>query len=79
MTSMHKNPVVACDLGFHSYCRISRNVRFRQAACEHRPAWIITSHDKGVTWNLTATPTDMFPGRLSVRFEVHFEVKIDLK
>ena len=29
------------------------------------PAWIITSHDNGVTWNLTATPTDMFPGRLA--------------
>ena len=28
-------------------------------------AWIISSHDKGVTWNLTATPTDMFPGRLA--------------
>ena len=29
------------------------------------PAWIITSTDKGKTWNLTATPTDMFPGRLA--------------
>jgi hypothetical protein len=29
------------------------------------PAWIITSTDGGVTFNLTATPTDMFPGRLS--------------
>ena len=28
-------------------------------------AWIISSHDKGVTWNLTATPTTMFPGRLA--------------
>jgi len=29
------------------------------------PAWIITSADNGVTWNLTATPTGMFPGRLA--------------
>ena len=29
------------------------------------PAWIITSKDGGVTWNLTATPTGMFPGRLA--------------
>ncbi len=25
----------------------------------------MTSADKGKTWNLTATPTDMFPGRLA--------------
>ena len=29
------------------------------------PAWIITSHDNGVTWNETATKTDMFTGRLA--------------
>lgn len=29
------------------------------------PAWIITSKDNGITWNLSATPTDMFPGRLA--------------
>ena len=29
------------------------------------PAWIITSIDGGVTFNLTATPTGMFPGRLA--------------
>ena len=29
------------------------------------PAWIITSSDGGVTFNETATPTDMFPGRLA--------------
>lgn len=29
------------------------------------PAWIITSHDNGVTWNVTATPSNMFPGRLA--------------
>jgi len=29
------------------------------------PAWIITSHDNGVTFNLTASPTGMFPGRLA--------------
>jgi len=29
------------------------------------PAWIITSTDNGVTFNLSATPTDMFPGRLA--------------
>jgi len=29
------------------------------------PAWIITSHDNGVSWNVDATNTSMFPGRLS--------------
>ena len=29
------------------------------------PAWIVTSHDNGQTFNLTATPTDMFKGRLA--------------
>lgn len=29
------------------------------------PAWIITSTDGGITFNLNATPTDMFPGRLA--------------
>ena len=29
------------------------------------PAWIMTSHDLGVTWNSTATPLNMFPGRLA--------------
>ena len=29
------------------------------------PAWIVTSSDEGVTFNLTASPTDMFPGRLA--------------
>ena len=29
------------------------------------PAWIVTSSDGGVTFNLTASPTDMFPGRLA--------------
>eukprot|EP01062_Namystynia_karyoxenos_P060317 TRINITY_DN51879_c0_g1_i1.p1 TRINITY_DN51879_c0_g1~~TRINITY_DN51879_c0_g1_i1.p1 ORF type:complete len:546 (+),score=157.27 TRINITY_DN51879_c0_g1_i1:87-1640(+) len=29
------------------------------------PAWIITSADGGVTWNETATPTNMFTGRLA--------------
>ena len=29
------------------------------------PAWIITSADGGVTFNESATPTDMFPGRLA--------------
>ena len=29
------------------------------------PAWIITSRDGGVTFNSSATPTGMFPGRLA--------------
>lgn len=29
------------------------------------PAWLVTSTDGGVTWNETATPTDMFTGRLA--------------
>ena len=36
------------------------------------PAWIVTSTDGGVTFNLTASPTDMFPGRLAApRFIQH--------
>ena len=29
------------------------------------PAWIITSRDDGVTWNVSATSPDIFPGRLA--------------
>merc|ERR1739848_85956 len=29
------------------------------------PAWIITSRDDGVAWNVSATPSDMFPERLA--------------
>ena len=29
------------------------------------PAWIVTSRDRGATWNETATPTDFFTGRLA--------------
>ena len=29
------------------------------------PAWIVTSHDYGQTFNVTASPTGFFPGRLA--------------
>ena len=36
------------------------------------PAWIVTSTDKGVTWNTTATPHDFFTGRLGAARLVQF-------